>query len=87
MTISKFIIKNHKPNKRGNIFSGRYSKVFNTLNADNLGFWEGYCEADNSPGMIDNDYHLWIDQSIDCADLEYVLEKVNGLEFVEEVEI
>ena len=87
LTISKFIIKNHKPNTRGNIYSGRYSKVFNILNADNLGFWEGYCEADNSPGMVGNDYHLYIDQSIDAHDLEYLLEKVKGLEFVGEIEM
>ena len=36
--------------------------------------------------MIGDDYHLWIDQSIDCVDLEYLLEKVKGLEFVDEVE-
>lgn len=85
MTISKFIIKNHKPNKKGNIYSGRYTRIFNILNEGNLGFWEGYYEHDDSPGLIGNDYHLWIGElPISEAVAWEKLEKMKGVEFVEE---
>ena len=89
ITISKFIIKNHKDN--GHRFfpsSGRYSRVFNILNEGNLGFTEGYYEHDDSPGMIGNDYHLWIaESSISEAVHWEKLDKMKGLVFVEEIEV
>ena len=87
MTISKFIIKNHKPNKSGNIFSGRYTQIFNILHGGYRGFYDGYYEHHYSPGMIGNDYHLWIGELPITASHWKKLKKLKGVEFVEEIEI
>jgi hypothetical protein len=80
--ITKLIIKNHKDKGRYWPYNGRYTKIFDLLNKDNLGFTEGYCEHDDSPGMIGGDYHLWIDGDVEYQYRQQIMDRIKDIKFL-----
>ncbi len=80
--ITKLIIKNHKDKGRYWPYNGRYTKIFDLLNKDNLGFTEGYLQHDDSPGKHGGDYHLWIDGDVEYQYRQQIMDRIKDIKFL-----
>jgi len=80
----KLIIRNHKPRagKHNNQYHGSYTKIFNILDADSLGFVQEYYEESFIRFSEDNnDWMLELNTEPDGNKLEKILELKNVEEY------
>jgi hypothetical protein len=80
----KFLIKNHKSvgGKHNNQYHGSYSKIFNILEADSLGFVQEYYEESFVRiSTENNDWVLKLNTEPDGNKLEKILALKNIEEF------
>ena len=80
----KLIIRNHKPRagKHNNQYHGSYTKIFNILNADSLGFVQEYYEESFIRFSEDNnDWMLELNTEPDGNKLEKILALNNVEEY------
>jgi len=80
----KFLIKNHKSEggKHNNQYHGAYTKIFNILEADSLGFVQEYYEVSFVKDSTENnDWVLKLNTEPDGNKLEKILELKNVEEF------
>ena len=80
----KFLIKNHKSvgGKHNNQYHGSYTKIFNILDADSLGFVEVYWEESFESLVNTNDWSLELNEVPESDKLDKIL----ALKNVEEPE-
>jgi len=80
----KFLIKNHKSvgGKHNNQYHGSYTKIFNILDADSLGFVEVYWEESFESLVNTNDWILELNEVPESDKLDKIL----ALKNVEEPE-
>lgn len=80
----KLIIRNHKPRagKHNNQYHGSYTKIFNILDADSLGFVQEYYEESFIRFSEDNnDWMLELNTDPDGNKLEKILALKNVEEY------
>ena len=80
----KLIIRNHKPRagKHNNQYHGSYTKIFNILDADSLGFVQEYYEESFIRFSEDNnDWMLELNTEPDGNKLEKILALKNVEEY------
>ena len=80
----KLIIRNHKPRagKHNNQYHGSYTKIFNILDADSLGFVQEYYEESFIRfSEVNNDWMLELNTEPDGNKLEKILELKNVEEY------
>jgi len=79
----RLLIKNHKSvgGKHNNQYHGAYTKIFNILEADSLGFVDVYWEESFEPLVSTNDWILELNGVPESDKLDKILALKNVVEY------